>query len=253
MIPPIKILSFYSKKESKLSHMWNKLRCRWKYKDLFSGKSSTLLHCHILNPRFKDRFVLSDHVRTGWRHPVLQGCPAGLGVLFVVGCCRVVAFLAGSERRIDYFCFGFAWLWVKSWPSPAFLSILGPKISVPWVSSNLSEKDVNGTDLCVSLQTSDVTGIPFAFWLSYGSAIAGNFMKKLFQNSKRAPWKATREREMGRERRHIWVILCLLEKKYLWEGFKIFKESFLCHYAVSVSLCYYPVCNFSNINFIVHI
>ena len=164
----------------------------------------------------------------------------------------MVAFLAGSEGIIDYFCFCFAWLWVKSWPSPAFFIFLGQKISVPWVSGNLSEKYVNGTDLCVSLQTSEVTGIPFAFWLSYGSAIAGNFIRKLFQNNKWAPQKAIRERE--RERGHIWLILCLFKKKKnLWEGFKIFKESLLCHYTVSVSLCYYPVFNFSNINFIVHV
>lgn len=50
-------------KDSKLLHMWNKLRCRWKYRDLLSGKSSTLLHYHILNPRFTDRFFLSDGVR----------------------------------------------------------------------------------------------------------------------------------------------------------------------------------------------
>ena len=156
----------------------------------------------------------------------------------------MVAFLAGSEGIIDYFCFCFAWLWVKSWPSPAFFIFLGQKISVPWVSGNLSEKYVNGTDLCVSLQTSEVTGIPFAFWLSYGSAIAGNFIRKLFQNNKWAPQKAIRERE--RERGHTWLILCLFKKKKkIYEkGLKSLKKAcfviipFLYHFVIILSLTF---------------
>lgn len=188
-------------------------------------------------------------VREQVKAPHVAGLLSSTGSNVCVECCSVLAFLAGSEGIIDYFCFCFAWLWVKSWPSPAFFIVLGQKISVPWVSGNLSEKYVNGTDLCVSLQTSEVTVIPFAFWLSYGSAIAGNFIRKLFQNNKWAPQKAIRERE---DTSGLYCV-SLKKKKNLWEGFKIFKESLLCHYAVSVSLCYYPVCNFSNINFIVHV
>ena len=68
--------------------------------------------------------------------------------------------------------------------------------------------------MCVSLQTSEVTGIPFAFWLSYGSAIAGNFIRNFFKTTSELP-KNPLERERGRERGYIWLILCLLKKKNL--------------------------------------
>ena len=100
---------------------------------------------------------------------------------------------------------------------------------------------MNGTDLCVSLQTSEVTGIPFAFWLSYGSAIAGNFIRKLFQNNKWAPQKAIRERERG----HIWLILCLFKKKKIYEkGLKSLKKAcfvimlFLYHFIIILSVTF---------------
>lgn len=114
---------------------------------------------------------------------------------------------------------------------------------MPWVSGICQKKYVNGTDLCVSLQTSEVTGIPFAFWLSYGSAIAGNFIRKLFQNNKWAPQKPIRERERERERIHLAYIMSL-KKKIYEKGLKSLKKVFfvimlfLYHFIIILSVTF---------------